>query len=75
MTRHHSASLYECVSSLLELQKVMGKRTMAIGDLVSGVKKAGYQSSSSNFKGIVAQTLSHNPKVFKRVGRGEYRVK
>ena len=56
------------------LRKVMGKRTMRIADMVTAVKKAGYRSSSSNFRNVVAHTLSKS-KVFKRVGRGQYGVK
>ncbi|MBI3817391.1 MAG: hypothetical protein HY286_01775 [Planctomycetes bacterium] len=44
---------------------------LGISEIASAVKKAGYATSSANFKGIVAMRLSTN-KRFKRVARGSY---
>lgn len=55
------------------ISKVLGsaKGPMGIADIASGVKKAGYNTASAQFKGIVAMRLSTN-KAFKRVSRGLY---
>ena len=58
--RRHQGNLVEA------LKKALGDKTMAIPELVSAVQKAGYRSSSPNFRGIVSQTLGKNSDVFKR---------
>jgi hypothetical protein len=45
-----------------------------VGDIVDAVHKAGYRSSSANFKGIVNQTLIKDNR-FKAVARGVYDLK
>lgn len=47
------------------------KGPLGIAEIASAVKKAGYSTSSANFKGIVAMRLSTNNR-FKRVSRGQY---
>lgn len=49
------------------------KSPMGISDIAAAVKKAGYNTGSAQFKGIVAMRLSTN-KRFKRVERGLYTV-
>jgi hypothetical protein len=53
------------------LRKVLTGKVMSIKDAIAAVQKAGYRSSSSNFRGIVSIALGDR-KVFKRVKRGEY---
>lgn len=48
---------------------------MAVGDLVDAIKAAGYKSSSTNFRGIVNQTLIKENKKFKSVARGIYTLR
>jgi hypothetical protein len=45
---------------------------MSVSDVADAVKKAGYQTTSSNFRVIVNQALLANPKIFRKVARGEY---
>jgi len=59
-------SLAEALGAVLE-----GK-TMGISEAADAVRKAGYRSSSSNFRNIVNQTLLKHPNLFKKVGRGKY---
>jgi len=53
------------------LQEVLSGKTMGVSEAAEAAKKAGYQSSSENFKNIVNQALITD-KRFKRVGRGQY---
>jgi alkylation response protein AidB-like acyl-CoA dehydrogenase len=55
------------------LVKVLQGKEMSVPDVVEAVQKAGYRSSSKNFRVIVNQHLLKSP--FKRVGRGVYTVK
>jgi hypothetical protein len=55
------------------LLKVLKGKEMSVPDVVEAVQKAGYRSSSKNFRVIVNQHLLKSP--FKRVGRGVYTVK
>ena len=57
------------------LQKLLKNQTMSVTEMSDAVQKAGYKTSSPNFRTIVNQTLIKNPKVFKRVGRGQYTAK
>jgi hypothetical protein len=63
--------------SLVEvIKEVLGRHgnPMQVGDILSGVKGAGYKSSSANFRGILNQTLIKE-KAFKNVGRGTYTLR
>ena len=54
------------------LEKLLTRRTMSVTEMSEAVQKAGYRTSSPNFRTIVNQTLIGNKKVFKRVARGQY---
>ncbi len=54
------------------LAKMMKSRTLSVTNAASVVQKAGYKTTSPNFRTIVNQTLLANPKVFKKVSRGNY---
>lgn len=56
------------------LAKVLKSATMSVTDVAAAVQKAGYRTTSPNFRTIVNQTLI-NSGAFKRVGRGKYTVK
>jgi hypothetical protein len=47
---------------------------MSVGDIMDKVRSAGYRSTSSNFRGIVNQTLIKD-KRFSSTGRGVYQLK
>lgn len=53
---------------------VLNGKTMGVTELSEAVQKAGYRTSSPNFRTIVNQTLIKD-KRFKRVERGQYTVK
>ena len=57
------------------LQKLLANKTMAVTEMADAVQKAGYKTSSPNFRTIVNQTLINNKKAFKRVARGQYTAK
>jgi hypothetical protein len=62
--------------SLVEsLKKLLKGRTMTVTEMADAVQKAGYKTSSPNFRTIVNQTLINNKKDFKRVARGQYTAK
>lgn len=62
-------------SSLVDaLVKLLTKKTLSVSDAAEQVQKAGYVTTSPNFRTIVNQTLIKD-KRFKRVGRGLYTVK
>jgi hypothetical protein len=48
---------------------------MKVGDIVDAVLKAGYHTSSDNFRGIVNQTLIKERRRFVSAGRGVYAAK
>ncbi len=54
------------------LAKVLKGKTMGVTEIAEAAEKAGYKSSSANFRNIVNQTLLKHPKLFKKVGRGQY---
>jgi hypothetical protein len=56
------------------LSKLLNGKTMSVTDVSEAVQKAGYQTSSPNFRTIVNQALIASGK-FKRVGRGQYTAK
>jgi hypothetical protein len=63
-------------ASLVEsLQKLLTNKTMTVTEMADAVQKAGYKTSSPNFRTIVNQTLINNKKAFKRVARGQYTAK
>ncbi len=57
------------------LKKTLSRKTMSVADATTAVQRAGYKTSSGNFRVIVNQTLLANPKVFKKVARGQYTAK
>jgi cell division septum initiation protein DivIVA len=57
------------------LKKLLNGRTMSVTEMAEEVQKAGYKTSSPNFRTIVNQTLINNKKDFKRVARGQYTAK
>ncbi|MCC6322637.1 MAG: hypothetical protein IT438_14505 [Phycisphaerales bacterium] len=56
------------------LQKLLNGKTMSVTEASEEVQKAGYLSTSPNFRTIVNQALI-NSKKFKRVDRGQYTSK
>lgn len=56
------------------LVKLLKNTTMNVTTITSAVQKAGYKTTSPNFRTIVNQTLIKDSR-FKRVGRGRYTVK
>ena len=59
--------------SLVEsLRRVLNGKTLSVTNVAEAVKQAGYKTTSSNFRVIVNQALLANPKVFRKVARGEY---
>jgi hypothetical protein len=62
-------------SNLVEaLSAVLDGTTMSVTEVADAVQKAGYQTTSPNFRTIVNQALIASGK-FKRVGRGQYTAK
>ena len=64
----NSQSLVEALAVLLK------DKTMNVTDAAEAVQRAGYQTSSPNFRTMVNQALLKKD-VFKRVGRGQYTAK
>lgn len=62
------------VQLLDALKDLLKGKTMSVTEASEAVQKAGYQTTSANFRTIVNQTLINNMKKggFKRVGRGQY---
>jgi hypothetical protein len=56
------------------LQKVLTDKTMSVTEVSEAVQKAGYATTSPNFRTIVNQALIASGK-FKRMGRGLYTAK
>ena len=56
------------------LQKVLTDKTMSVTEVSDAVQKAGYATTSPNFRTIVNQALIASGK-FKRVSRGQYTTK
>lgn len=62
--------------SLVEsLHKVLTGTQMSVVNVCDAVKKAGYQTTSPNFRTIVNAALLANPSVFKKIERGVYTAK
>ena len=57
------------------LTKVLTNKTMGVTEAAEAVKKAGYATTSPNFRTIVNQALLSNGSAFKRVERGQYTAK
>jgi len=56
------------------LAKLLKNKTMGVSEIADAVQRAGYRTSSPNFRTIVNQTLINSP-AFKRVSRGQYTAK
>ncbi len=56
------------------LIKLLKNKTLSVTETAENVQKAGYRTTSPNFRTIVNQTLINSP-AFKRVSRGKYTVK
>ncbi len=54
------------------LRKVLANKTMSVSEATEAVQRAGYRTSSANFRSIVNQSLLANRKVFRKVARGQY---
>jgi hypothetical protein len=54
------------------LAKLLKGKTMNVTGMSQAVQDEGYKTHSPNFRTIVNQTLINNPKIFKRVARGQY---
>jgi hypothetical protein len=59
------------VQLLDALKSALKGKTMGVAEVAEAVQKAGYQTTSPNFRTIVNQTLLKK-KHFKRVSRGQY---
>lgn len=57
------------------LQKVLDGKTMGVTEAANAVQKAGYKTTSPNFRTIVNQTLIKHTDVFSKQGRGLYTAK
>lgn len=44
---------------------------MSINEIMDGVKRTGYQSNATNFRGVISMSLSNN-QMFEKTGRGVY---
>jgi len=57
------------------LRGVLAGTTMSVSDIADAVQKAGYRTKSGNFRVIVNQALLANPKIFRKIARGQYTVR
>lgn len=57
------------------LQKVLNGKTLGVTEAANAVQKAGYKTTSPNFRTIVNQTLIKHPDTFSKQGRGLYTAK
>lgn len=57
------------------LSQVLKGKTMGVSEVADAVQAAGYRTTSDNFRTIVNQALITNPKVFRKVARGQYTAK
>ena len=57
------------------LQSVLRGKTMNVADMADAAIKAGYKSTSKNFKTVVGLTLLKSKRMFRRVSRGQYTAK
>jgi hypothetical protein len=47
---------------------------MSINEIMDGVKRTGYQSNATNFRGVISMSLSNN-QMFEKTGRGVYTLR
>ena len=57
------------------LHTVLTGKTLGLSEAADAVKRAGYKSSSPNFRTMVNQALLANRSMFKKVARGQYTAK
>lgn len=57
------------------LAKVLKGKTMGVAEVTMAVQKAGYKTTSPNFRTIVNQTLINSKSRFKKIERGKYSAK
>jgi hypothetical protein len=57
------------------LASVLKGKTMGVSEVATAVQRAGYKTTSPNFRTIVNQALLANPSMFKKVSRGQYTAK
>jgi hypothetical protein len=63
-------------ASLVEsLQAVLVGKTLGVSEAADAVQRAGYKTTSPNFRTIVNQALLANKAKFKKVARGQYTAK
>lgn len=58
----------------VSLAKTLQGKTMGVSEVATAVQKAGYKTTSPNFRTIVNQTLIKSP-LIKKIGRGQYTAK
>jgi hypothetical protein len=54
------------------LQQVLKGSTLGVSEAASAVQKAGYKTTSPNFRTIVNAALLSNRNAFKKIARGQY---
>jgi hypothetical protein len=54
---------------------VLSGNSLSVSDVAEAVQKAGYKTSSPNFRTIVNQALLANKNLFRKVERGVYTAK
>ncbi len=57
---------------VVALKRVLKNQTLSVSDAAGAVQRAGYRTSSDNFRTIVNQTLIGNRTGFKKISRGMY---
>lgn len=57
------------------LAQTLKGKTMGVSEVSDAVQANGYKTTSPNFRTIVNQALISNPKVFKKIARGQYTAK
>ena len=57
------------------LKKALNNRTLSVTDVATAVKRAGYKTTSENFRTIVNQALIGNRRTFKKISRGKYTLR
>ena len=57
------------------LHAVLQGQTMGVSEVAGAVQRAGYKTSSPNFRTIVNAALLGNTNLFKKVARGQYTTK
>ena len=54
------------------LKRALANRTLSVTQVAAAVRRAGYKTTSENFRTIVNQALIGNKKTFKKISRGMY---